>query len=74
MRIDLKGLRLRVSGFKDSEENPKFNQINVSVHPKIEEADYHKLKRLSELAEKYCTVGNTVKIETKISIQIHPSE
>jgi uncharacterized OsmC-like protein len=38
--------------------------------PTLDKMYEEKLSRLSELAEKYCTVGNTIKNMTEITVDI----
>lgn len=71
MRMDLKGVHLNISGLRERGENPRFTQISVSIHPKVEEINYQRIQRLTRLAEKHCTVANTLKNETRISFRIH---
>lgn len=74
MRISLKGVRLSISGVKERGETPRFTHITVSIQPEVENIDYERIPRLTGLAEKYCTVANTLKNKTKISFRIHSPE
>ena len=69
MRINVRALRVIVSGFQ-SESPPRFTQITIIAMLTINEVSEEKLVRLSELAEKYCTVGNTIKNGTEITVQV----
>jgi uncharacterized OsmC-like protein len=72
MRINIRALQVTVSGFR-SESPPHFNQIKITAMPTINERAHvnkEKLARLSELAEKYCTVGNTIKNRTEITVHV----
>lgn len=70
MRINIKDLRLNISGVRESGDSPRLTQINISVQNQFEGIDPQRLQRLRALAEKYCTVGNTLKNETNVSIRI----
>jgi uncharacterized OsmC-like protein len=72
MRVNLRNLRLTVSGIKAEEKNPRFSHINILADFEGEDIDSQKLHKLTKLAEKYCTVGNTIKNRTTISVQICP--
>jgi putative redox protein len=69
MRINIRTLRVTVSGFR-SESPPRFTQIIITAMPTVDEISEEKLVRLSELAEKYCTVGNTIKNRTEITVHV----
>lgn len=69
MRLIVRALRVTVSGFR-SESPPRFTQITITAMPTIDEVSEEKLQRLSELAEKYCTVGNTIKSRTEITVHV----
>ena len=69
MRINVRALRVTVSGFR-FESPPRFTQIRITAIPTIDEGNEEKLARLSELAEKYCTVGNTIKNRTEITVHV----
>ena len=69
MRINIRALQVTVSGFR-SESPPQFNQIKITAMPTINAINKEKLARLSELAEKYCTVGNTIKNRTEITVHV----
>ena len=69
MRINIRALQVTVSSFR-SESPPQFNQIKITAMPTINEITKEKLARLSELAEKYCTVGNTIKNRTEITVHV----
>ncbi len=69
MRINVRELRVTVSGLR-SESPPQFTQIRITVMPTLDKMYEEKLSRLSELAEKYCTVGNTIKNMTEITVDI----
>lgn len=49
MRAGLRGLRLSVSGLRERGENPRFTQINVSIHLEMERIDPQRVQRLSDL-------------------------
>ena len=72
MRINLKGLCLKISGLRERGENPRFTQISVSISPELERIDYQRIQKLGSLVEKTCTVANTLKNETRVSFRIHP--
>jgi putative redox protein len=69
MRINLRTLRVTVSSFR-SESPPRFTHITITAMPTIDKMSEKKLARLSELAEKYCTVGNTIKKRTEIIVHV----
>jgi uncharacterized OsmC-like protein len=69
MRINIHALQVTVLGFR-SETPPRFTQITITAIPTIDEINEEKLARLSELAEKYCTVGNTIKNRTEITVHV----
>ena len=69
MRITVRALQVTVSGFR-SETPPRFTQIKITAMLTIDEMSEEKLARLSELAEKYCTVGNTIKNRTEITVRV----
>lgn len=70
MRVNIRELTVRVSGFR-TKSSPRFTHIRITSRPTVDKIDEAKLPRLSELAEKYCTVGNTVKNMTEITVHIH---
>ncbi len=74
MRMGLKGVSLSISGLRERGQNPRFKEIGVSIHPDLEGVDYKKIGRLISLAEKYCTVANTLKNGTRVSFSVHSAE
>jgi putative redox protein len=69
MRVKIRELTVSVSGFR-TETSPRFTHIRITTRPTVDKIDEDKLPRLSELAEKYCTVGNTIKNMTDITVHI----
>ena len=74
LRINLKHLSLKIIGIKSEDENSRINQIDIFTYLEMEEIDQKKFERWIELAEKYCTVGNTLKNVTKISIHVNTKD
>jgi len=75
MNINLKSVRMEVSGIKEYNEHPSsFISLNVDVYIDAENADAKKLERLVELSEKYCTVSNTIRnsVLPKVSLKTFP--
>ena len=72
MRLDLKSVHLNISGLREEGQNPKLTQISVSINLEVERASSQKIQRLISLAEKSCTVSNTLKDKTRISFQELP--
>lgn len=69
MRVKIRELTVSVSGVR-TETSPRFTHIRITTMPTVYKIDESKLPRLSELAEKYCTVGNTIKNRTNITVHI----
>lgn len=72
MRINIREFKVSVSGYR-TEPFPQFTHIQITALPTVDKIEEKKLLQLSELAEKYCTVGNTVKNLTEITVQIKPT-
>lgn len=68
MRILVKDLQLNISGLRESKDSSRLAQINISVQAHFEGTDPQRVQRLSKRAEKYCIVGNTLKIGTYVSL------
>jgi putative redox protein len=62
MRIDLKNVRMEISGVKEHNELPSsFTELHVNVTLDTNTNDSARLKRLVRLAEENCTISNTLR-------------
>ena len=69
MRINLSDLKLKIVGLKE-EDFPRFLKIDVVVKAKAKNVDKDKLQRVFNLAEKYCTVTNTLKSTPEVHFSL----
>jgi hypothetical protein len=62
MRIDLKNVRMEISGVKEHNEHPSsFTELHVNIALDTSTSDHAKLEKLVRLAEEDCTVSNTLR-------------
>jgi len=62
MRIELKNVRMEISGIKEHNEHPSsFIKLDVNVAIDANTSDRARLEKLVRLAEEYCTVSNTLR-------------
>jgi len=62
MRIDLRSVRMKISGIKEHNEHPSsFTELHVNVAIDANTNDNAKLEKLVRLAEENCTVSNTLR-------------
>ena len=62
MRIDLRSVRMKISGIKEHNEDPSsFTELHVNVAIDANTNDNAKLEKLVRLAEENCTVSNTLR-------------
>jgi putative redox protein len=62
MRIDLRSVRMKISGIKEHNEHPSsFTELHVNVAIDANTNDNAKLGKLVRLAEENCTVSNTLR-------------
>jgi len=62
MRIDLRSVRMKISGIKEHNEHPSsFTELHVNVAIDANTNDNARLEKLVRLAEENCTVSNTLR-------------
>jgi len=62
MRIDLRSVRMKISGIKEHNEHfSSFTELHVNVAIDANTNDNAKLEKLVRLAEENCTVSNTLR-------------
>jgi len=62
MRIDLRSVRMKISGMKEHNEHPSsFTELHVNVAIDANTNNNAKLEKLVRLAEENCTVSNTLR-------------
>lgn len=62
MRIDLKNVRMKISGIKEQNDHPSsFTELHVNVSIDTDIRDHARLEKLIRLAEENCTVSNTLR-------------
>ena len=62
MRLDLKSVRMEISGIKKHNEHPSsFIELYVDVTIDTNSKDHARLEKLVRLAEENCTVSNTLR-------------
>ncbi len=62
MRIDLKNVKMEISGVKEHNEHPSsFTELHVNIALDTNTSDHARLEKLVRLAEENCTVSNTLR-------------
>jgi putative redox protein len=62
MRIDLKNVRMEISGVKEHNEHPSsFTELHVDIAIDADTRDHARLEKLIRLSEENCTVSNTLR-------------
>lgn len=71
MRIDLKNVRMKISGVKESNGIPSsFTELHVDIDIDADERDRERLERLVRLSEENCTVSNTLRRAVKPVVRL----